>query len=168
LFFTQVGFGTIEPVDPYWRPTRIAVTRSGSSGISLAILLEDHCYQYRFLSLNLPIAHEFLRGLPASEIQRLPHLDAVQFPLDGEREIEMAVLTPFTTNLQLLKCRLKIVSMPRVLHAVHTHVSRSLQIADLIRVRLVPGGGVEPPRPCDRRILSPLRLPVPPSRLGVD
>src|SRR6185437_11048880 len=30
---------------------------------------------------------------------------------------------------------------------------------------LVPGGGVEPPRPCDRRILSPLRLPVPPSRL---
>ena len=31
---------------------------------------------------------------------------------------------------------------------------------------LVPGGGVEPPRPCDRRILSPLRLPVPPSRPG--
>src|SRR5580692_10961556 len=31
---------------------------------------------------------------------------------------------------------------------------------------MVPGGGVEPPRPCDRRILSPLRLPVPPSRLG--
>ena len=31
-------------------------------------------------------------------------------------------------------------------------------------VLLVPGGGVEPPRPCDRRILSPLRLPVPPSR----
>src|ERR1035437_1692073 len=27
-------------------------------------------------------------------------------------------------------------------------------------VLLVPGGGVEPPRPCDRRILSPLRLPV--------
>ncbi len=31
---------------------------------------------------------------------------------------------------------------------------------------LVPGGGVEPPRPCGRRILSPLRLPVPPSRLS--
>jgi hypothetical protein len=30
---------------------------------------------------------------------------------------------------------------------------------------LVPGGGVEPPRPEGRRILSPLRLPVPPSRL---
>jgi hypothetical protein len=29
---------------------------------------------------------------------------------------------------------------------------------------LVPGGGVEPPRGCPRRILSPLRLPVPPSR----
>jgi hypothetical protein len=29
----------------------------------------------------------------------------------------------------------------------------------------VPGGGVEPPRGCPRRILSPLRLPVPPSRL---
>ena len=32
-------------------------------------------------------------------------------------------------------------------------------------LRLVPGGGVEPPRGCPRRILSPLRLPVPPSRL---
>ena len=32
---------------------------------------------------------------------------------------------------------------------------------------MVPGGGVEPPRGCPRRILSPLRLPVPPSRLGV-
>jgi hypothetical protein len=30
---------------------------------------------------------------------------------------------------------------------------------------MVPGGGVEPPRPEGRRILSPLRLPVPPSRL---
>ncbi len=29
---------------------------------------------------------------------------------------------------------------------------------------LVPGGGFEPPRGCPRRILSPLRLPVPPSR----
>jgi hypothetical protein len=32
-------------------------------------------------------------------------------------------------------------------------------------LHLVPGGGVEPPRPEGRRILSPLRLPVPPSRL---
>ena len=31
---------------------------------------------------------------------------------------------------------------------------------------LVPGGGVEPPRPEGRRILSPLRLPVPPSLRG--
>src|SRR2546428_4834223 len=30
---------------------------------------------------------------------------------------------------------------------------------------VVPGGGVEPPRAEARRILSPLRLPVPPSRL---
>ena len=30
--------------------------------------------------------------------------------------------------------------------------------------RLVPGGGIEPPRAEARRILSPLRLPVPPSR----
>src|SRR6185369_2575495 len=29
---------------------------------------------------------------------------------------------------------------------------------------LVPGGGIEPPRYCYRRILSPLRLPVPSSR----
>jgi hypothetical protein len=33
---------------------------------------------------------------------------------------------------------------------------------------MVPGGGVEPPRPEGRRILSPLRLPVPPSRLFVE
>ena len=33
---------------------------------------------------------------------------------------------------------------------------------------VVPGGGVEPPRPEGRRILSPLRLPVPPSRLYVE
>jgi hypothetical protein len=32
-------------------------------------------------------------------------------------------------------------------------------------VYLVPGGGIEPPRCFHRRILSPLRLPVPPSRL---
>ena len=31
-------------------------------------------------------------------------------------------------------------------------------------ILMVPGGGVEPPRGCPRRILSPLRLPVPPSR----
>ena len=30
----------------------------------------------------------------------------------------------------------------------------------------MPGGGIEPPRAEARRILSPLRLPVPPSRLG--
>ncbi len=28
---------------------------------------------------------------------------------------------------------------------------------------LVPGGGLEPPRPCGLRILSPLRLPISPS-----
>jgi hypothetical protein len=38
----------------------------------------------------------------------------------------------------------------------------------LIPKLLVPGGGVEPPRPEGRRILSPLRLPVPPSRLFVE
>ena len=31
--------------------------------------------------------------------------------------------------------------------------------------RLVPGPGIEPGRPRGRRILSPLRLPVPPSGL---
>ena len=29
---------------------------------------------------------------------------------------------------------------------------------------MVPGGGLEPPRPCGQRILSPSRLPIPPSR----
>lgn|GEM_PF-4867669 len=31
---------------------------------------------------------------------------------------------------------------------------------------MVPGGGLEPPQCHHRRILSPLRLPIPPSRLG--
>ena len=30
----------------------------------------------------------------------------------------------------------------------------------------LPGGGIEPPRPFGQRILSPLRLPIPPSGLG--
>src|SRR6202167_6349081 len=34
-------------------------------------------------------------------------------------------------------------------------------------ILLVPGGGVEPPRAEARRILSPLRLPVTPSRRGI-
>ena len=32
---------------------------------------------------------------------------------------------------------------------------------------MVPGGGLEPPRSCDLRILSPLRLPIPPSGLSL-
>ena len=32
-------------------------------------------------------------------------------------------------------------------------------------VFLVPRGGLEPPRPCGLRILSPLRLPISPSGL---
>src|SRR3954469_14951214 len=41
----------------------------------------------------------------------------------------------------------------------------TLKLLILLPARLVPGGGVEPPRAEARRILSPLRLPVPPSRL---
>ena len=44
-----------------------------------------------------------------------------------------------------------------------------IAVSDELLVRgpstLVPGGGIEPPRAEARRILSPLRLPVPPSRL---
>ena len=32
-------------------------------------------------------------------------------------------------------------------------------------IPLVPGGGLEPPHCFQRRILNPLRLPIPPSRL---
>src|ERR1700693_3966914 len=34
-----------------------------------------------------------------------------------------------------------------------------------LKLPLVPGGGIEPPRYRYRRILSPVRLPIPPSRL---
>jgi hypothetical protein len=39
------------------------------------------------------------------------------------------------------------------------------QVAVMIKllILLVPGGGLEPPRPCGLRILSPLRLPISPS-----
>jgi hypothetical protein len=32
---------------------------------------------------------------------------------------------------------------------------------------MVPRGGLEPPRPCGLRILSPLRLPISPSGHGL-
>jgi hypothetical protein len=48
----------------------------------------------------------------------------------------------------------------RVAAAVtESHPERSLAIYR----QLVPGGGLEPPRPCGLRILSPLRLPISPS-----
>ena len=34
------------------------------------------------------------------------------------------------------------------------------------RESLVPGAGLEPARPCGQRILSPLRLPIPPPGCG--
>jgi hypothetical protein len=33
---------------------------------------------------------------------------------------------------------------------------------------MVPGEGLEPTSPCGRRILSPLRLPIPPPRHRID
>ena len=45
---------------------------------------------------------------------------------------------------------------------------KSVLGVDYMDPKLVPGGGVEPPRPEGRRILSPLRLPVPPSRHFVE
>ena len=50
---------------------------------------------------------------------------------------------------------------------MHQEISRFFIYEDFSYksfILLVPGGGVEPPRGCPRRILSPLRLPVPPSR----
>ena len=47
------------------------------------------------------------------------------------------------------------------------HIAASSTLANKKRI-LVPGGGVEPPRAEARRILSPLRLPVPPSRRFVE
>src|SRR5574340_57123 len=37
---------------------------------------------------------------------------------------------------------------------------------DWYLISLVPGGGLEPPHCYQRRILNPLRLPIPPSRQG--
>jgi hypothetical protein len=47
----------------------------------------------------------------------------------------------------------------------HRKTHPKMRQFDKSLILLVPGGGVEPPRGCPRRILSPLRLPVPPSRL---
>jgi hypothetical protein len=46
-------------------------------------------------------------------------------------------------------------------YAVTGFVSASASII------MVPGGGLEPPRPYGQRILSPLRLPIPPPGLQV-
>ena len=54
--------------------------------------------------------------------------------------------------------------MHQNMHQWFPSSSNSQHISSKSFSLLVPGGGVEPPRPCDRRILSPLRLPVPPSR----
>jgi len=46
---------------------------------------------------------------------------------------------------------------------------RPVAVMIKLLIRLVPRGGLEPPRPCGLRILSPLRLPISPSghcRLG--
>jgi hypothetical protein len=48
----------------------------------------------------------------------------------------------------------------------HRKTHPKMRLFCKLLILLVPGGGVEPPRGCPRRILSPLRLPVPPSRLG--
>ena len=40
---------------------------------------------------------------------------------------------------------------------------RATLAAYFVGFLLVPGGGLEPPRPCGLRILSPLRLPISPS-----
>ena len=102
-------------------------------------------------SRPLPIAHELLRGLPTPQIQRSAHQSTVQFPLDRERAIAMAVLAPLrgelTTTEMPSENREHERSMARLPHAVHTHVSRSSQTADFIVVSMVPGGGVEPPWP---------------------
>ena len=45
---------------------------------------------------------------------------------------------------------------------------RNVELRDRQRLdefSLVPGGGIEPPRCHQRGILSPVRLPIPPSRL---
>ena len=57
---------------------------------------------------------------------------------------------------QLCTCRNLRLALP---------VERDPGTPSKLRRLLVPGGGVEPPRGCPRRILSPLRLPIPPSRL---
>src|ERR1022692_2147490 len=55
-------------------------------------------------------------------------------------------------------------TLPRRGTPILESVQRQLD-SDPKGLRLVPGGGVEPPRgDKPRRILSPLRLPVPPSR----
>jgi hypothetical protein len=42
-------------------------------------------------------------------------------------------------------------------------ITQEAKVAKSLK-NLVPGEGVEPSRPCGQRILSPLRLPIPPPR----
>src|SRR5579885_58133 len=47
--------------------------------------------------------------------------------------------------------------------AALSEIRRSLAKNRRESASVVPGGGLEPPRPCGLRILSPLRLPISPS-----
>jgi hypothetical protein len=56
----------------------------------------------------------------------------------------------------------------RALKEHHKSLKETISVALFYRksfVLLVPRGGLEPPRPCGLRILSPLRLPISPSGL---
>jgi len=62
--------------------------------------------------------------------------------------------------------RAPVAMSPTSLGIVYLYEMRDGDWAEYARRVLVPGGGIEPPWCCHRGILSPVRLPIPPSRLA--
>ena len=105
--------------------------------------VESQLYDLRELAAQrgFEVVHEYEdRGVCGKKARR-PGLDALM--ADARRKKFSVVL---------------VAAFDRIARSTRNFLQKDLLV--------VPGGGVEPPRAEARRILSPLRLPVPPSRRG--
>ncbi len=96
----------------------------------------------------------------APKFKNLDGANATVGTKSGQRNI--GCMMKVGKRLMDCRCLRWSVSVPVYAELSYRHISHRCVVKE--EVEVVPGGGVEPPRPEGRRILSPLRLPVPPSR----
>ena len=100
----------------------------------------------------------------APKFKNLDGANATVGTKSGQRNI--GCMMRVGKRLMDCRCLRWSVSVPVYAELGYRHISHRCVVKE--EVEVVPGGGVEPPRPEGRRILSPLRLPVPPSRHFVE